>query len=268
MGDEVLLQALDSRHSSGETAASAVSAAIVRPAPRRRAAAVEEPEPSEATLFAAALGRASGRQLVGALRKGMDPSHVALEQCACMLPEAECVCLGYSPLHCACQTGLKSAVYAMLAAAANPDTRSGRIMFSLSRSHRETSQGLIVADGLTPLHVAAACGHRRIVELLLRHHADPLVAGAEPRKTPLGFALAVGQREVAEVLRRAAVGRVLERALASAPEVGSAEACLASQCSAQSAEGGRGGLSAALEEHPKIEALRKRIRAREACPEY
>lgn len=206
---------------------------------------------------------ASVSQLSAALRKGAQPDQVALEQCVCGLAEAACICLGYSPLHCACQGGITGVVRAMLVATTNPDPRSGRVLFSLpSAFPSQHSADLIETDGLTPLHIAAACGHRRIVEVLLEFHADPHMGGAEPRKTPLGFAVAARQQEVAELLRRAAVERVLERAATMPVQMEGPEAFLASQ---------GGSLHAGVvrdarltgPENPRIEAIRKRLRARE-----
>lgn len=226
---------------------------------------MDEDIAGQVVLFAAAAGKARRGELDRALRLGADPSRVALGPCVCGLPEAECVCLGYSPLHCACQVGAAGVAYALLVAAANPSVRSGRVLFSLSA--KEDSQeadsdgGLIVVDGLTPLHVAAACGHQRIVELLLRHHADPHMGAAEPRKTALGFAVCAGQDEVAELLRRRAAARVLE--LARAEQRGP-ESFLARQRPATACLAG-GGTPAVLMSNSRIAALRRRLQAREAA---
>lgn len=218
---------------------------------------------AQAVLFAAAVGRASVEELQSALRCGADPGRVALGPCACDLAEAECVCLGYTPLHCACQAGSSSVVLALLAAAADPATRSGCVLFSLSPEEGEERRGAVIVDGLTPLHVAAACGHRRVVELLLRHRGDPHMGASRPRKTALGFAVSARQEQVVELLRRAATERVLERA--AAEPSGGAEAFLARQ--AHGAVTTLGSLPQALAENSRILALARRVRARAAAAE-
>lgn len=57
------------------------------------------------------------------------------------------------------------------------------------------------AEGRTALHLAAAGGHARTVDLLLHNNADPNVRDAAGR-TPLATAEAAGHADVAELLRR------------------------------------------------------------------
>lgn len=222
-------------------------------------------EDLQAVLFAAALGLVEAREVGRATWRGADPSRVALETCQCRLPQAECMCLGYSPLHCACQAGSVDAVQAMLLVGADPEPRSARILFGLGAADRQEAGQLLEADGLTPLHVAAASGQDDIVELLLRHGADPHIGGVEPRTTPPGFALAAGHRALAERLRRAALERTLARTRASRSSLqpSQAEACLASQ-QLVDLQVGTGQLLAGLQQHPRIEAIRKRLRDRQA----
>jgi len=217
----------------------------------------------QAALFVAA-SQGDAADVRRALRRGAEADVVALGPCLCGQDEAACVCLGYSPLHCACQAGSTAAVFALLTASADPCARSGRILFHVrpraTEEHQEGeevedsdgfSASLSVVDGLTPLHVAAACGHRRIVSLLLRHFADPHIGAAEPRKTALGFALEARELGIAELLRQAGAERAAQRAAAT---VGTAESFLARQ-------GGAASAAQALSS-PRLEAIRQRVRAR------
>jgi glutaminase len=58
------------------------------------------------------------------------------------------------------------------------------------------------AEGRTPLHLAAAGGHRATVELLLHNNADPQ-ARDRAGLTALALAEQAGHADVAAVLRRA-----------------------------------------------------------------
>lgn len=57
------------------------------------------------------------------------------------------------------------------------------------------------AEGRTALHLAAAGGHARTVELLLHNNADPNVRDASGR-TPLATAEAAGHAAVVTLLRQ------------------------------------------------------------------
>lgn len=173
------------------------------PAPR-------PPPEDQRLLFHGAAGLVRAAELRPALGRGRgDPSAVALPPCACGLGAAACVCLGYSPLHAACQRGRGAVVQMLLEADADVHVRSARLNFGLGTS-------TIAVDGMMPLHVAAACGHRCVVEMLLKFAADPLVGAKEPPKTPLGFALMVAQGPVVELLQSAVAER--KQAIAAAAE--------------------------------------------------
>eukprot|EP00927_Polykrikos_kofoidii_P040292 TRINITY_DN34478_c0_g1_i1.p1 TRINITY_DN34478_c0_g1~~TRINITY_DN34478_c0_g1_i1.p1 ORF type:complete len:330 (+),score=46.79 TRINITY_DN34478_c0_g1_i1:85-990(+) len=174
-----------------------------------------------------------------ALGRGGDPNFIALASCVCKLAEDACVCLGYTPLHCATQTGSACAVRALLTGSADPNARSGRVRFRMHHFASgfiesgdgcpERRDGMIVVDGVTALHVAVACGHVEIAKLLLDRNADPHLAAVEPRKTALGFAVA-SQAAVGltNMLRRASAEQV--SAAASAPlQEGVAETFLSRQ---------------------------------------
>lgn len=200
------------------------SAIINRSRSRSRAAAqsllgTSDDNHAQALLFQAA-SRGNRVAVQRALVNGADPVSAALERCKCQLAEEACVCLGYAPVHCAVQAGSTSTVRALLDAQADPCALSGRILFAVGR--RSGSSGsssgshdpapMIVVDGITPLHVAAACGHRPIAELLLRRFADPHTAAVEPEKsTALRFACLTHQNELADFLRRAMLERVMQR---------------------------------------------------------
>lgn len=168
----------------------------------------------QAALFvAASTGDAAGVRR--ALARGADGGQVALGCCLCGLAEDRCICLGYAPLHCAAQAGCFDAVWALLEEGADPCVPSAKILFGLGQSRRPSFAGpspFIVADGLTPLHVAAACGHKPIVELLLMFLADPHVGAAEPPKTALGLAVSLGEHEIVDLLRDATLARIHQRA--------------------------------------------------------
>mmetsp|Transcript_113765 Transcript_113765/g.179012 ORF Transcript_113765/g.179012 Transcript_113765/m.179012 type:complete len:292 (-) Transcript_113765:180-1055(-) len=170
--------------------------------------------PAEAALFQAA-SRGNGVAVRRALAHGADPLSVASDSCKCCLSEESCVCLGYAPIHCAAQAGSPSAVRILLDAQADPCALSGRILFSFGRSSASSSSceaPPMIVDGITPLHVAAACGHQPIADLLLRRFADPHMAAAEPEKsTPLRFACLTHQNELVDFLRHAMLERVLQR---------------------------------------------------------
>lgn len=216
----------------------------------RRFASDDEEADCQAVLFTAAIGRSTCAALEAALVRGAEPSRVALGSCVCGLPEVECVCLGFSPLHCACQAGATKVVRALLSALADPEVKSGRILFAMSDGDA------VAMDGLAPLHVAAACGHVRVAELLLSSHADPLAGAVEPRKTAVGFALAAGHQELAEVLRSAAVERMQGLAAAEPRRPVGAEVFLARQA--------LGAPGDTLVSTSKMDALRQRLRRREA----
>ena len=57
----------------------------------------------------------------------------------------------------------------------------------------------VSSGGLTPLHLAAAQGHKLLVELLLAHDADPQ-APDDYNRTPLFKAVSTQGTEVLEVL--------------------------------------------------------------------
>jgi uncharacterized protein len=62
-------------------------------------------------------------------------------------------------------------------------------------------------DGLTALHSAGYRGHRRVIELLLRHGADPSIQGYEGSgphagQTAFDMAIAQGQVEAITLLRQ------------------------------------------------------------------
>ncbi|CAE8601990.1 unnamed protein product [Polarella glacialis] len=244
---------------------------------RRVATAAQEvlpPQPPEivrsdshqAALFVAA-SRGEPRAVLRAIRRGANPSEVALSSCVCGLGEDQCVCLGYAPLHCASQAGCATAVSVLLEAGADLAVRSGRVLFALKSEDEKV--GLAAVDGLTPLHVAAACGHSEVVELLLLRRADPRQGAAEPSKTAFGLAAWAGQTEISELLREAARQEVAKRVTAMPARsrltpgftgisgisgISSAEAFLARQ-------------SPALLDNPRMEAIRARVRARQQSVE-
>jgi len=183
------------------------------PRSRSRGRHCEVHQDEQAAMFIAAqVGDI--QRLRRAIASGASPDLVALDSCICGLAEHDCVCLGYSPLHCAAQCGSTRAALALLNAQADHSIRSGRIMFSLKCNADES----FAVDGITPLHVAAACGHTGVVELLLQHFADPHCGAVEPRRTALGFAVQAGQEDVAELLREAAADRMAQRLKTQGPE--------------------------------------------------
>lgn len=206
----------------------------------------------EAVAFVAA-ARGDVRLLVLALERGAQPGLVALNSCVCRLPEDECVCLGYAPIHCAAQAGSASAVYALICAQADVSIPSGHIIFNTRANASSGECRAIEADGLTPLHVAAACGFQDVVELLLKCHADPHCSAARPHKTPLGLAELSHEGEIAELLRQARAERVAK--LVAEPLSGVA-GFLARQ-------NGFIGSSPSVATNPRLEQLRLRVRARE-----
>lgn len=253
--------------SAAAAAAAAASSALDADAERRAAALA-------ALFVAASAGDFRGARC--AVRQGADVNFVAGavdSVCACRLAEEACVCLGYSPLHCAVQAGSMRTVRALVELSADVSARSGRMLFATRLGDGGPSAGLaapsppspLPVDGLTPLHVAAACGHRGVVELLLKCLADPRAGAVEPvGRTPLGFVLAGdgGRAQdpgVVDLLRGACTARLMERVIsaASAPP-GSVEAFIGRQGSGPCPAGEFPTLAASA----RIEDIRRRVRAR------
>merc|ERR1712136_467517 len=150
------------------------------------------------------------------------------------------------PIHCAAQSGSMETVRMLLRAGASSSVPSARILFNLTQGRAPTP-----VDGVTPLHVACACGHDEVVAVLLAHRA-----AEEPRKTALGFASAAGEDDIVEQLRRATAERMAQ--LASEPLRG-----LRNVLSHQNTDL-MGGVPAPLQGR-RMEALRDRVRAREGA---
>jgi len=209
------------------------------------------------------------------LSLGLDLDAVALDTCACQRSEDDCVCLGYAPLHCAAQAGSASTTEVLLAAGADKDVRSGRLLFGLRAvpSHMllgtgnalaerltvtEPALSVTAVEGLTPLHVAVACGHLDVVEILLQHHADPSACANEPRQNALAFASGMRNKQMKDVLRRAQMDRLTDAAKTSESQhLSQQRVFLAKQ---DIGFGSEAMMSASV----RLEAMRQRIRAREA----
>eukprot|EP00435_Cladocopium_sp_Y103_P010245 s1704_g2.t1 len=170
----------------------------------------------------------------------------------CQLPEDLCCCLGYAPLHCAAQAGSTDCVQLLLDAEADVSTQSGHLHFNIAANFEGREREATTADGLTPLHVAIACGHLEVARLLVQHGADVNQLARKPMKAAMGIAVWARQsRGMKEFLRRVAIEEAWRRAEIPGPLV-RAEAFLAAQ-----------GASVRLLQNDRLKALHRRVLAKE-----
>ena len=87
----------------------------------------------------------------------------------------------------------------LLESGAKPNTRGEGLFFLAS------SDDYTIADP-TALDIAAYIGSRPLVELLLAHGADPMLAESESGRTPAAIGTARGFAEIAAILRRSGKG--------------------------------------------------------------
>jgi hypothetical protein len=92
-----------------------------------------------------------------------------------------------------------SMIRLLLERGAKPNTRGEGLFFLAS------SDDYTIADP-TALDIAAYIGSRPLVELLLAHGADPMLAESESGRTPAAIGTARGFAEIAAILRRSGKG--------------------------------------------------------------
>lgn len=183
--------------------------------------------------------------------RSTDLKKVALT-CLCQLPEDLCCCLGYAPLHCAAQAGSTDCVRLLLDAQADASTQSGHLHFNIAANSEGPQREATTADGLTPLHVAIACGHLEVAQLLVQRGADVNQLARKPRKAAMGIAVWARQsRGMKEFLRRVAIEEAWHRAEISG-SLARAEEFLAAQ-----------GASHRLLQNDRLRALHRRVLAKE-----
>mmetsp|Transcript_26357 Transcript_26357/g.59485 ORF Transcript_26357/g.59485 Transcript_26357/m.59485 type:complete len:240 (+) Transcript_26357:3-722(+) len=210
------------------------------------------PEQPQALLFVGA-STGDAASVKRALRCRADPNLTATK-CECLLPESHCVCLGYAPLHCAAQAGAGRCLGILLHARANLSVRCGRMRFNIQADGGVSST---IVNGLTPLHVAVACGHVSVVKMLLQRGAETRQEATEPRKTAVGIAAWAKQPDLLELLREAAYEEV-RRLADSAPEtpgLGRGHSSLEQGAGPSTCPG--------LLQHPRLRALQRRIREKQ-----
>ncbi|CAJ1412220.1 unnamed protein product [Effrenium voratum] len=207
---------------------------------------VEDRLTAQAQLFLGASRGDVGLVRTALRRRDASPDTVAVT-CKCMLHEDSCVCLGYSPLHCAAQAGSAGCVELLLNAKADSSVRCRRIRFGVLRGDEVA---VVTVDQLSPLQVAVSCGHLEVTELLLSRGADVLQRAKEPPEDAVSLAAWAGQSHLHGILREAA----RDQAWKLAAGAGSCAARPESFC----LEG-----SERLMQNPRLLALRNRILARQ-----
>ncbi|CAE6925121.1 ANKHD1 [Symbiodinium sp. CCMP2592] len=151
------------------------------------------------------------------------------------------------------RVGCDKCVALLVREGAEVSLQSGRIRFRIQAADAQLSEA--VADGLTPLHVAVACGHVQVARVLLQSGADVRQEAKEPRRTAIGIAEWAGQRSLLGLLRDAAqeqVRRLAAEVPQAQPVLGNAMLFLEAQ-----------QRQPILLTTPRLEAIRQRIRQRE-----